>query len=106
MHAILATLGTDGDVFPYLGLGDALRGRGHRVTLASDPERSGEAAAHGFGFAPLIPAGEWETVLANPDMWHPLRSGRVMAAWGTQHIQSQFTTLAELMAERDTVLVA
>ena len=37
MHAILASLGTDGDVLPFIGLGVALRARGHRVTVvASD----------------------------------------------------------------------
>jgi hypothetical protein len=28
MHAILVTMGADGDVFPYVGLGARLRGRG------------------------------------------------------------------------------
>ena len=32
-HVILASLGTDGDIFPYVGLGRVLRGRGHRITL-------------------------------------------------------------------------
>ena len=35
MHVILATVGTDGDVFPHLGLGATLRARGHQVTLAA-----------------------------------------------------------------------
>ena len=39
MHVILATVGTDGDVFPHLGLGCALRARGHRVTLAGPEHR-------------------------------------------------------------------
>ena len=36
MHAILASLGTDGDVYPFVGLGDRLRARGHRFTLAAN----------------------------------------------------------------------
>ena len=39
MHVLLASLGTDGDVFPFIGLGRTLRARGHRVTLVSG-ERS------------------------------------------------------------------
>ena len=38
MHVILATVGTDGDVFPYLGLGRVLRARGQ-----SDDGRQGRA---------------------------------------------------------------
>ena len=45
MHAILATMGTDGDVFPYLGLGRVLRARGHRVTLAGPEPYRGRATA-------------------------------------------------------------
>jgi UDP:flavonoid glycosyltransferase YjiC (YdhE family) len=29
MHVILATVGTDGDVFPFVGLSRVLRARGH-----------------------------------------------------------------------------
>ena len=36
MHAILATMGTDGDVVPFVGLGERLRARGHRVTLVAN----------------------------------------------------------------------
>jgi UDP:flavonoid glycosyltransferase YjiC (YdhE family) len=35
MHAIFATMGTDGDVFPHIGVGACLRSRGHRVTIAA-----------------------------------------------------------------------
>ena len=39
-HFVLASIGTDGDIFPYLGMGTTLRARGHRATLlASDDYR-------------------------------------------------------------------
>jgi Glycosyltransferase family 28 N-terminal domain len=37
MHAILVTVGTDGDIFPYAALGSTLRARGHRTTLGLRP---------------------------------------------------------------------
>ncbi len=43
MHAILVTIGADGDVFRYVGLGARLRGRGHRVTLAGPETYQGLA---------------------------------------------------------------
>ena len=54
MHAILVAMGTDGDVFPYVGLGARLRGRGHRVTLAGPETYQGLAAQHGLGFHCLV----------------------------------------------------
>ena len=44
MHAILITLGTDGDIIPFAELGTRLRQRGHRATLVT-AEHYGPLAA-------------------------------------------------------------
>jgi UDP:flavonoid glycosyltransferase YjiC (YdhE family) len=106
MHAILATVGTDGDVFPHLGLGRALRARGHRVTLAGPETFRDHASALGLEFGPLVTAAEVGRMLADPDLWHPLRSGLMMARWGRPMMPRQYETLAELARERGAVLVA
>ena len=49
MHVILATVGTDGDVFPHVGLGAVLRARGHRVTLAAPEPYRDRALRDGHG---------------------------------------------------------
>jgi UDP:flavonoid glycosyltransferase YjiC (YdhE family) len=107
MHVILATVGTDGDVFPHVGLGAVLRGRGHRVTLAA-PETY-RARAHGLGmeFCPLATVDEVGRMLADPDLWHPFRSGMMMARWGEPMIPRQYEALAGLAAgQADRVIVA
>ena len=38
MRVILISIGTDGDIFPYVGLGAALLSRGHSITLAASEE--------------------------------------------------------------------
>jgi rhamnosyltransferase subunit B len=107
MHVILATLGTDGDVFPHLGLGAVLRARGQRVTLAAPETYRGRAHALGMEFAPLVTAAEIGRVIADPDLWHPLRSGMMMARWGGPMIPRQYELLAALASEQPgTVLVA
>ena len=72
MHAILATIGTDGDVFPYFGLGaklprEATESRWRRTNP------SGRAVEHGFAFQPLVSSEETRDFLNNPDTWHPLK---------------------------------
>src|SRR5437764_8032378 len=106
MHAILATVGTDGDVFPYVGLGVRLRARGPQVTLAPPEPHRDLAADRGIGFRPLVTADEAGRMLADPDLWHPLRSGRMMAKWGAGLLPRHYEQLAALAAGPGSVLVA
>jgi UDP:flavonoid glycosyltransferase YjiC (YdhE family) len=106
MHAILATMGTDGDVFPSLGLGVTLRERGHRATLAAPEPYRARALALGLEFIPLVTAEEVGRMLADPDLWHPLKSGRMMARWGGPMIPRQYELLAECAREPNTVVIA
>jgi UDP:flavonoid glycosyltransferase YjiC (YdhE family) len=106
MHAILATVGTDGDVFPHIGLGVKLRTRGHQVTLAAPEPYRDLATDLGLAFRPLVTVEEVGRMLADPDLWHPLRSGWMMAQWGARLIPRQYELLASLAAEPGSVLVA
>ena len=82
MHALLATVGTGGDVFPYIGLGERLRSRGHRVTLAGPAEFRALAEGRGLAYHALVSEEESNALLNDPDFWHPLKGGRVAARWG------------------------
>jgi UDP:flavonoid glycosyltransferase YjiC (YdhE family) len=106
MHVILATLGTDGDVFPFVGLGAVLHARGHRVTLAAPETYRASAHAREFEFCSLVTAEEVDRMLADPDLWHPLRSGLMMSRWGGPMLPRQYEALARLAAQTDSVLVA
>ena len=106
MHVILATVGTDGDVFPHVGLGAALHARGHRVTLAAPETYRARAHALGIEFCALVTVAEVGRMLADPDLWHPFRSGMMMARWGGPMILRQYEALAALACQPDSVLVA
>ena len=45
-------------------------------------------------------------MLADPDLWHPFRSGMMMARWGGPMIPRQYEALAGLAGQPDSVLVA
>src|SRR4051812_48849880 len=98
MHVILATMGTDGDVFPYLGLGRVLRGRGHRVPLTAPETYREGALGLGLVFCSIVTAAETARMLADPDLWHPFRSGVMMARWGGPMIARQYDAIASLIA--------
>jgi vancomycin aglycone glucosyltransferase len=54
---LLATLGSTGDVYPFLALGAALRARGHGVTLLAESHYRAAAEATGIEFAPITTTG-------------------------------------------------
>lgn len=106
MRVVLTTLGTDGDVFPHIGLGAELRTRGHHVVLAAPEPYRERAASFGLEFCPLVSTTDVDRMLANPDLWHPLKSGLVMARWGGPMIQSQYELISSLVAQPGSVLVS
>jgi len=106
MHAIVVSAGSDGDVFPFVGLGMSLRSRGHRVTLLANEGYRTLAAEHGFDFHALFSKEETDELFANPNLWHPIRGGLVGArCWG-RLIGRHYRLLAELSAMPDTIMVA
>jgi len=105
MHAILVTLGTDGDVYPYLGLGELLRRRGHRVTLATNEPFAEAAARRDLEFRVLVPTQELDELYANPDFWRPLRSGALLARWGGRQLRRHYEIVESLLGD-DALLIA
>jgi UDP:flavonoid glycosyltransferase YjiC (YdhE family) len=105
MHAILVTLGTDGDVFPFIAVGDRLRNRGHRVTLAANENFRDHAHQRGLEFAPLVSHDETRRLLENPDVWHPVRSALAGARWARAALARQHALIASLVGQPDTVLI-
>lgn len=105
MRVILVSVGTDGDVFPYVGLGAKLRSRGHQVTLVASGHYESLASAHGFSFEALVSAEENHELFGDPDFWHPLKTIPLSARWGLRFVERQYHLLSKLAGE-DAVLVA
>lgn len=75
MHVVIVTIGSAGDLFPFLGIGTALRRRGHRVDFLGPVQHAPYVAQAGLPFhgLPADPA-----VLDHPDLWHPTRGFAVV----------------------------
>jgi rhamnosyltransferase subunit B len=105
MHVLLASVGTDGDIFPYAGLGVALRSRGHSVSLAASGHYEGLAKTHGFTFHPLVSVEENDELFGNPDFWNPLKTAPISARWGVRFIRRQYEMFSNLVTP-ETVIVS
>jgi UDP:flavonoid glycosyltransferase YjiC (YdhE family) len=105
MHVVLVSVGTDGDIFPYVGVGAVLRERGHSVTLAAAETYESLARHHGIGFKALLSAEENHELFGHRDFWNPRKTAFLSARWGRRFIGRQYQLLSTLLTD-DTVLVA
>ncbi|HMQ33614.1 MAG TPA: glycosyltransferase [Chloroflexaceae bacterium] len=65
MKTLILTVGSRGDVQPYVALGAGLRAAGHSVTLATMEAFAPLAAERGLGFAPV--RGEFLELIQTPE---------------------------------------
>jgi rhamnosyltransferase subunit B len=79
LNVLLPTLGSAGDVNPFVGLGLALQARGHRATLITSPYFQASIEAQGLGFLPVGSVADVESALADADLWHARRGFSVVA---------------------------
>ncbi len=104
MHYLVVSIGTDGDVFPYLGLAKTLRERGHSVGLVACAHYETLARHYDLDFHEILSAAENDVLFENPDFWNPRKSAPLAAKWGLRHIQRQFETISRAV-RTDTVLI-
>lgn len=103
--ALLVSFGTDGDVLPFVGLGTRLRARGHRVTLAANEHFRAGALERGLEFRPLVSEAETQSLLGNPNVWHPFKSALLGARWARRGLFRQYQVIAEAAQQPGTVIV-
>ena len=103
MHAVVVTIGSAGDLFPFLWMGTALRERGHRVDFLVPVQHEPYVRQAGLSFhgLPADPA-----VLDHPDLWHATRGFAVV--WqATRPAMAELPAFMEaLPPERERVLLA
>jgi len=73
-HFLLTTLGSLGDLHPYIAVGIGLRDRGHTVTIATSEVYRAKVEGEGLRFAPLRP--DMSKLLDNPDVMRQLMHPR------------------------------
>ncbi len=86
MHVLALTLGSRGDVQPYIALGTALRSRGHALTIATGKGFEDAIAAHGLRAASLDV--DIQAMINDPEMQQALRtfSGKIKAWRASKHL--------------------
>lgn len=83
MRFFLITIGSHGDIHPFLAVGSALRKRGHEVALAVNPYFERQATDAGVHYVPLGERIDLKEVISDSRIMHPV--------WGPLTVLREFT---------------
>ena len=103
---MLPTLGSAGDVHPFIALGLALRARGHRATLITNPHFQPLIERLGLQFLPVGTLADVDAAIADPNLWHPRKGFGVVAQRVMVPAIEQVYRLIEAHADTETVVAA
>jgi UDP:flavonoid glycosyltransferase YjiC (YdhE family) len=108
VNILLMTLGSHGDVHPFLGIGLALRDRGHSITFATNAYFQPLATRLGFTeFHPLGTAEEYRSLAGSDDLWHRRKGFRVIFDSVSKGLPVLYDIAADFaQAHSDAVIVS
>jgi len=92
LKIVMTPMGSSGDVHPYLGIGAALRERGHEVVVVASGHHEQRIERAGLRYVEHGTKQQYEALLADRDLWHPTR--------GVQRVMQLTVEYTPLLYER------
>jgi rhamnosyltransferase subunit B len=74
----LICIGSHGDVHPFIGIGRAMKARGHRVRLATNERFRATVEAAGLAFVQAGDEASFLKIMSDRDVWHARRGMQVV----------------------------
>ena len=105
-HIVFATVGSLGDLFPLLAIGQVLKVRGHRVSVAAHAIHREPVEQAGLAFvdASGIPTPE-DTAAFTRRAFHPLRGPRfVVHGFAARDVAASYRLLQPVVADADVLV--
>jgi UDP:flavonoid glycosyltransferase YjiC (YdhE family) len=107
LRVLIIAIGSAGDVHPFLGIGAALKARGHEVIISTSPFFEEVVRNAGLHFRALGTLKQYELLQSDADLWHPRKGSLVVLKKATTPSYQPILNIArELNLPGNTVLVS
>lgn len=106
VRVLVAPFGTGGDVHPCVGVGVALRQRGHDVSLMVNDHFRPMAENNELDFIPIGTAQWYKTAIQNPALTKTLAGARAAGRYMLETIEPYYRAIAENYEPGNTVVLA
>lgn len=101
---VLAPLGSEGDLRPFLWLGDRLKAAGHQVRIAANPLYAGRVEAAGHAFLPVGAEGPMRRLLEDERLWMGMKGSRLVMQSVIQSLGACAAPFLERSFEADAIV--
>jgi UDP:flavonoid glycosyltransferase YjiC (YdhE family) len=88
---LLLPIGSSGDVNPFLWIGRHLQSDGHEVVIGANPHFRRAAEMAGLPFRPIGEESEYQTLIADPEIWHPTRATPLVLRYAGEFTERYFS---------------
>ena len=105
MRFLLTPVGSGGDVHPFVGIGRALRARGHEVVVFSAEPHKGIVERSGLSFVATVTTEQYHAATLDPDLWHPKRGIETILKMIAPSLESSLATIESHYVPGETMLV-
>ena len=106
MTILLLTIGSAGDVHPFIGLGLALRNRGHKIKIITNPFFGEAVTRAGLELIPLGAIEAFRTALSDPMLWHPKKGHIAVFDLVLDGLRETYDAVVNNYVAGETVVVA
>jgi len=105
MNILIFPFGSAGDVFPLIGLAQALQARGHRATIAIHGHFREAVLNAGIEYVESGTEEEFLEQTRNPHLWKPTRGFGIIVKRGiARAMRPQYELIEERLADRPVVI--
>jgi rhamnosyltransferase subunit B len=105
MKFVMTPVGSSGDVHPFIGIGRALRSRGHEVVIVTAGAFEQVVQRAGLGFRETVSAQIFDAMSKHPDLWHSRRGLQLVLGTVADYLRLGYERVAEAYEPGRTVLV-
>lgn len=78
MRVLFVAIGSSGDVHPLIGLGIALQGRGHHVTILASMHFETQVRDVGLEFIGIGTEEDYQSITGDPALFHPIKGTKMV----------------------------
>jgi rhamnosyltransferase subunit B len=103
---LILALGSAGDVYPFIAIGQALRRRGRDVTLVASANFRQRVENAGLDFVSGLSQEDLDQGIADPQLWHPQKGFATIWKHMARHLPAAYAQQLALIEERPSIIVA